>query len=92
MRNTIAAVVVAHALALWVISSELAELPASDKSGQVIMADVLTDTPNPSPTPQTKPQTVTKLNTAPVKNAPKAEEPVPTTQSATALNLSLIHI
>ncbi|MEY4725657.1 MAG: hypothetical protein RLZ36_284 [Pseudomonadota bacterium] len=84
MRTTIAVVIAVHALALWGVSSELAELPASDESGQVIMADVLTDTPNPAPTLPTKTQTrtPTQPNRTPVSNAPKAEETVPNTTAS----------
>ena len=74
LRNTIAAVLLVHAALLWVAQSQLAELPASDESGQVVMADVVSDMPNPAPlthakpTPQAVPQpasnqSVAKTNT-----------------------------
>ncbi len=62
LRNTIAAVLLVHAALLWVAQSQLAELPASDESGQVVMADVVSDIPNlaplqpAKPTPQAEPQ------------------------------------
>ncbi len=46
LRNTIAAVLLIHAGLLWVAQRELAELPASNESGQVMMADVVSDIPN----------------------------------------------
>ncbi len=49
LRNTIAAVLLVHVALLWVAQSQLAELPASDESGQVVMADVVSDIPNPTP-------------------------------------------
>ena len=49
LRNTIAAVLLVHVALLWVAQSQLAELPASDESGQVVMADVVSDIPNPAP-------------------------------------------
>ncbi|MBU3646636.1 MAG: energy transducer TonB [Limnohabitans sp.] len=49
LRNTIAAVLLAHVGLLWVAQRELAEFPASDDSGQVMMADVVSDIPNPAP-------------------------------------------
>lgn len=49
LRNTIATVLLMHATLLWVAQSQLAELPASDESGQLVMADVVSDMPNPAP-------------------------------------------
>jgi protein TonB len=48
-------VLAVHLALLWVAQSQLAELPASDDSGQVVMADVVSDIPNPSPVTATKP-------------------------------------
>ena len=60
--NTIAAVLLLHAALVWVTQSPLAELPASDESDQVVMADVLSDIPNLAPLTHTKaaPQAVPK--------------------------------
>ncbi len=55
LRNTIAAVLLAHAGLLWVAQRELAELPASNESGQVMMADVVSDIPNAAPLTAAKP-------------------------------------
>jgi protein TonB len=49
LRNTIAAVLLAHAGLLWIAQRDLAEFSTSDESGQVMMADVVSDMPNPAP-------------------------------------------
>jgi len=55
LRNTIAAVLLIHAGLLWVAQRELAKLPASDESGQVMMADVVSDITNAAPLTPAKP-------------------------------------
>jgi protein TonB len=55
LRNTLAVVLLVHVALLWGTQSQLAELPASDASGQVVMADVVSDMPNPAPLTHAKP-------------------------------------
>ena len=70
LRNTIAAVLLVHVALLWVAQSQLAELPASDESGQVVMADVVSDIPNPTP--------LTHAKTAPTATPTPTPTPTPT--------------
>jgi len=69
-RNTIAAVLLVHVALLWVAQSQLAELPASDESGQVVMADVVSDIPKPTP--------LTHAKTAPTATPTPTPTPTPT--------------
>jgi protein TonB len=77
LRNTIAFVLLAHGGLLWIGQSELAELTAADASGQVIMADVVSDIPNL--TPWTK--SVSKTDT-PTPNNSNAQATATTSTSA----------
>ncbi len=75
LRNTIAAVLLVHVALLWVAQSQLAELPASDESGQVVMADVVSDIPNPTPLTHAKTApTATPTHTL-TKSVTKADTP-----------------
>lgn len=75
LRNTIAAVLLVHVTLLWVAQSQLAELPASDESGQVVMADVVSDIPNPTPLTHAKTApTATPTHTL-TKSVTKADTP-----------------
>ncbi len=89
-RNTIAAVLLAHIALLWVAQRELAELPASDESGQVIMADVVSNLPNPSPvaspTPQAKPVQQVTPAPQPVKPQAPTQEVALRSDSSTSSN------
>lgn len=71
LRNTIAAVLLVHVALLWVAQSQLAELPASDESGQVVMADVVSDIPNPTPLTHAK----TAPTATPTHTLTKADTP-----------------
>jgi protein TonB len=92
--NTLAAVLLVHVALLWVAQSELAELPASDASGQVVMADVVSDTPKPAslttaqPAPQPVPtpaKRVTQPNTPALNpNSSNAQETTTASTAATA--------
>ncbi len=73
LRNTLAVVLLVHVALLWGTQSQLAELPASDESGQVVMADVVSDMPNPAPLTHAKP-------------TPQAVPTPASTQSATQTN------
>lgn len=84
LHTTIAVVVVAHALALWGVHSELAELPGSDASGQVIMAEVFTDTPAALATPPSQPYTQPKPQRTPRNQSAKAEDLATTTPAEAA--------
>ena len=86
LRNTIAAVLLAHAGLLWVAQRELAELPASDESGQVMMADVVSDMPNSAPLTAVKPTPVSMP--APTKSANKTDTPALTANSSNAQETS----
>ena len=75
LRNTIAAVLLVHVALLWVAQSQLAELPTSDESGQVVMADVVSDIPNPTPLTHAKTApTATPTHTL-TKSVTKADTP-----------------
>jgi protein TonB len=94
--NTLAAVLLVHVALLWVAQSELAELPASDASGQVVMADVVSDIPKPAPltaaqpAPQPVPtptptKSVTQPNTPALNpNSSNAQETTTASTAATA--------
>jgi periplasmic protein TonB len=73
VRATVGAVLLAHLAFLWVAQSELAELPASEESGQVVMADVVTELPNPSPVTPSKPTPQVTPTPSPTKNTAKAD-------------------
>ena len=75
LRNTIAAVVLVHAALLRVAQSELAELPASDESGQVVMADVVSDIPNPAPLTIAKTAPTATPTPTPTKSVTKTDTP-----------------
>jgi protein TonB len=74
-RNTIAVVMLVHAALLWVAQSQLAELPASDESGQVVMADVVSDIPNPAPLTHAKPAAQAVPTPASTKSVTKTDTP-----------------
>ncbi|WP_324501351.1 energy transducer TonB [Limnohabitans sp.] len=80
LRNTIAAVLLVHVALLWVAQSQLAELPASDESGQVVMADVVSDIPNPAPLTHAKPAPTT--TPTPPKSVTKTDTPALTPNSS----------
>lgn len=82
LRNTIVAVLLVHVALLWVAQSQLAELPASDESGQVVMADVVSDNPNPAPLTHAKPAPTTTPTSTPTKSVTKADTPALTTNSS----------
>jgi protein TonB len=92
--NTLAAVLLVHVALLWVAQSELAELPASDASDQVVMADVVSDIPKPAsltaaqPAPQSVPtsaKSVTQPNTPALNpNSSNAQETTTASTAATA--------
>ena len=92
--NTLAAVLLVHVALLWVAQSELAELPASDASGQVVMADVVSNIPKPAPltaaqpAPQPVPtpaKRVTQPNTPALNpNSSNAQETTTASTAATA--------
>ncbi len=94
LRNTIAAVLLIHAGLLWVAQRELAELPASNESGQVMMADVVSDIPNAAPltpakpTPQPAPtptKSVSKNDAPPLNsNSSNAQETAAASTAAAA--------
>ena len=75
LRNTVAAVLVAHAGLLWVAQRELAEWPASDESGQVMMADVVSDIPHAAPPTLTQPSQQTASIPKPTKSVSKTDTP-----------------
>jgi protein TonB len=84
LRNTIAAVLLVHVALLWVAQSQLAELPASDESGQVVMADVVSDIPNPTPLTHAKTApTATPTHTL-TKSVTKTDTPALTPNSSNA--------
>ncbi len=73
LHATVAAVLAVHIGLLWVAQSELAELPASDESGQVVMADVVSDMPKPSPVSPSKPLPQSTPTPTPSKAVSKAD-------------------
>ena len=73
LRVTVGVVLLVHLLLLWVAQSELAELPASDESGQVVMAEVVSDTPNPSPVTPTQPVSQPTPTPTPTKSVNKVD-------------------
>lgn len=82
LRNTIAAVLLVHVALLWVAQSQLAELPASDESGQVVMADVVSDIPNLAPLTHAKPAPTATPTSTPTKSVTKADTPALTPNSS----------
>ena len=84
LRHTIAAVLLIHAGLLWVAQRELAELPASNESGQVMMADVVSDMPNPAPLTPTQPSPQPAPIPTPTKSVSKPNTPVLTPNSSNA--------
>ena len=82
LRNTFAAVLLVHAALLWVAQSELAELPASDESGQVVMADVVSDMPNPAPLTLAKTAPTATPTPTPTKSVTKTDTPALTPNSS----------
>ena len=84
LRNTIAAVLLVHAALLWVAQSQLAELPASDESGQVVMADVVSDMPNPAPLTHAKPTPQAVPQPASTQSVAKTNTPALSPNSNTA--------
>lgn len=82
LRNTIAAVLLVHVALLWVAQSQLAELPASDESGQVVMADVVSDIPNPAPLTHAKQAPTATTTPTPTKSVTKADTPALTPNSS----------
>ena len=82
LRNTIAAVLMVHAALLWVAQSELAELPASDESGQVVMADVMSDMPNPAPLTHAKTAPTATPTPTPTKSVTRPDTPALTPNSS----------
>ncbi len=84
LRNTIAAVLLIHAGLLWVVQRELAELPASDESGQVMMADVVSDIPNAAPLTPAKSSPQPAPIPTPTKSVSKPDTPALTPNSSNA--------
>jgi periplasmic protein TonB len=82
LRNTLAAVLLVHAALLWVAQSQLAELPASDESGHVVMADVVSDIPNPAPLTHAKP--TPQPTPTPTKSVTKSDTPALNPNSSNA--------
>lgn len=99
LRATVAVVLAVHISLLWVAQSELAELPASDESGQVVMADVVSDIPKPSPVSPSKPlpqstptptpsKAVSKADTLAVNQSSQSQESAPAAAAAAAASPS----
>ena len=84
LRNTIAAVLLIHAGLLWVAQRELAELPASNESGQVMMADVVSDIPNAAPLTSAKSSPQPVPIPTPTKSVSKPDTPALTPNSSNA--------
>jgi protein TonB len=82
LRNTIAAVLLVHVALLWVAQSQLAELPASDESGQVVMADVVSDIPKRAPLTHAKTTPTATPTPTPTKSLTKADTPALTPNSS----------
>ena len=82
LRNTIAAVLLVHVALLWVAQSQLAELPASDESGQVVMADVVSDIPNPAPLTHDKQAPTATPTPTPTRSVTKTDTPALTPNSS----------
>ena len=81
-RNTIAAVLLVHVALLWVAQNQLAELPASDESGQVVMADVVSDIPNPAPLTHAKQAPTATTTPTPTRSVTKTDTPALTPNSS----------
>ena len=84
LRNTIAAVLLIHAGLLWVAQRELAELPTSNESGQVMMADVVSDIPNTAPLTPAKSSLQPAPIPTPTKSVSKPDAPALTPNSSNA--------
>ncbi|MEY4419747.1 MAG: hypothetical protein RLZZ498_343 [Pseudomonadota bacterium] len=84
LRNTIAAVLLAHAGLLWVAQRELAELPASNESGQVMMADVVSDIAKFTALTPTQQTPLSTPIPTPIKRVTKTDAPTLTTNSSNA--------
>jgi protein TonB len=84
LRNTIATVLLIHAGLLWVVQRELAELPASNESGQVMMADVVSDMPNPAPRSPAKSSPQPASMATPTKSVSKSDSRSLTPNSSNA--------
>jgi periplasmic protein TonB len=86
LRNTIVTVLLVHVALLWVAQSQLAELPASDESGQVVMADVVSDIPKPTPLTHAKtaPTATPTPTPTPTKSVTKTDTPALTPNSSNA--------
>ena len=84
LRNTIAVVLLAHAGLLWIAQRDLAELPASDESGQVMMADVVSDIPNAAPLTSAKSSPQPVPIPTPTKSVSKPDTPALTPNSSNA--------
>jgi protein TonB len=82
LRNTIAAVLLVHVALLWVAQNQLAELPASDESGQVVMADVVSDIPNPAPLKHAKQAPTATTTPTPTRSVTKTDTPALTPNSS----------
>lgn len=99
LRATVAAVLAVHIGLLWVAQSELAELPASDESGRVVMADVVSEIPKPSPVSPSKPlpqstptptpsKAVSKADTLAVNQSSQSQESAPVAAATAAPSTS----
>jgi protein TonB len=88
LRNTIAAVLLIHAGLLWVVQRELAELPTSDESGQVMMANVVSDITNAAPLTPAKPTLQPAPIPTPTKSVSKPDTPALTPNSSNAQETS----
>jgi periplasmic protein TonB len=84
LRHTIAAVLLIHAGLLWVAQRELAELPASNESGQVMMADVVSDIPNVAPLTPAKSSLQPAPIPTPTKSVSKPDAPALTPNGSNA--------
>ena len=84
LRNTIAAVLLIHAGLLWVAQRELAELPTSNESGQVMMADVVSDIPNTAPLTPAKSSLQPAPIPTPTKSVSKPDAPALTPNGSNA--------
>ena len=82
LRNTIAAVLLVHAALLWMAQSQLAELPASDESGQVVMAEAVSDIPNPAPLTHAKTAPTATPTPTPTKSVTRPDTPALTPNSS----------
>ena len=84
LRNTVAVVLLVHAGLLWVAQHELAELPTSNESSQVMMADVVSDIPNAAPLNPAKSSPQPAPILTPTKRVSKPDAPALTPNSSNA--------